>query len=67
MSAGKFNTTNNFSNSSEGSYDRNSLLMIVELFIEVEQFQTAEGLLRTIPEYQQTSQAKHYVIFILYI
>ncbi len=56
-----FNITNNFTHDiHEQSFidapfglasglDRKALLMIVNLFIEVEQLQTAEGLLRTIP------------------
>lgn len=44
--------------------DRKTLLMIVNLFIEVEQLQTAEGLLRTIGEGQQSLDSRYYVRFL---
>ena len=56
-----FNITNNFTQEghdqgySDSLAERKTLMLIVELFIEVDQLQTAEGLLRTIPENQQNS------------
>jgi len=45
--------------------DRKALLMIVDLFVQVEQLQVADGLLRMLPESQQTSEWKAYVRFLL--